>query len=1137
MTLPPRPAFRVPPRCNARAARLLLGAVPALLVSLAALALASAPADPSPHPPVAVRFTLKEPGYVTLVIDDEKGLRVRNLVSETYFPAGDNVAWWDATDDLGRDNDAARHGVYHIPARPVAPGTYRVAGLYRKAVELHYEFSIYTAGNPPWPTKDHTGGWLANHTPPNSAASVSADRAPGGKPLVLLGSFVTEGGDGIAWVDLDGRKLGGKGWLGGVWTGAQFLACDRGREAEPDVYAYAGAAWSTTTDPKKSTDNTGEIRLTALMRKGDKHADRPVLKYTFTLPADVGRAPGGDNKYGSQMGGLAAHAGLLVFSLPHLNQLVFVDAKAKQALGAAAAEDPRGVAFDAQGRLLVLSGVKLCRYDVPAALQPTVKLPPPRVVVAAGLDDPQQLALDSAGNIYVSDHGGSHQVKVWAPDGRPLRAIGTAGPPRAGPYDPNHMNNPAGLTVDADNRLWVTENDFQPKRVSVWTLDGKLLKAFYGPAEYGGGGRLDHQDKTRFYIRGMEFKLDWDKGSSQLAAVLFRPAPGAASLPGGPPELPIYVAGRRYFTNCYNSHPTNGAPVGVIWLERSGVAVPVAAFGAAHNWDLLKTDAFKPRWPAGVDPTKDRNQNPALFLWYDLSGDGQPQPDEVVMIKKKPGGITVMPDLSFVAARSDDLAVRLRPLRFTAQGVPVYDLAAAETVASGAQPPRSSGGDQVLAADDGWAVLTVAAKPFAPESVGGVCKGAAVWSYPSVWPGLHASHESSKHEFAGELIGTTRLLGGFIRPKGSQVGPLWAINGNMGNMYILTADGLFVATLFKDVRQAPLWSSFAAAQRNMDVTDTSLHDECFWPSITQTPDGKVYLVAGDPHIVRVDGLGTLSRLPPAEVRVTAADLEAARAWVVESEAGRQRALGPKVLKVAIRADAPVVDGKLDDWAGADWAQIDTSGTKAWFNSKSKPYNLAAAVAVSGDRLYAAFKTDSANLLANTGEDLKALFKTGGALDLEIGTDARADPKRTCPAAGDVRLLVARAGAKTVAVLYRPVAPGAGGERIAFSSPQRTIMFDRVDDVSREVTFASTVEKDKDGWVTAAYYEISCPLAVLGLKPEAGRTIRADLGVLRGNGVETVHRVYWSNKATAITADVPSEAELAPHLWGQWTFAP
>jgi len=48
-------------------------------------------------------------------------------------------------------------------------------------------------------------------------------------------------------------------------------------------------------------------------------------------------------------------------------------------------------------------------------------------------------------------------------------------------------------------------------------------------------------------------------------------------------------------------------------------------------------------------------------------------------------------------------------------------------------------------------------------------------------------------------------------------------------------------------------------------------------------------------------------------------------------------------------------------------------------------------------------------------------------------------------------------------------------------------------------------------------------------------VRGDIGVLRGDGAQTLQRVYWNNKATAITSDVPSEAELTPELWGKWTF--
>ena len=205
--------------------------------------------------------------------------------------------------------------------------------------------------------------------------------------------------------------------------------------------------------------------------------------------------------------------------------------------------------------------------------------------------------------------------------------------------------------------------------------------------------------------------------------------------------------------------------------------------------------------------------------------------------------------------------MRYVPQRFTAAGAPVYDLAVAETLVEGAQAPTSSGGDQALVDPSGWTILTVAPKPFAPQSLGGVFRGQPRWSYPDLWPGLHASHESPPPDRPGELIGTTRLLGGFVTPRAGDAGPLWAVNGNQGNIYLFTADGLFVAELFHDVRRGRSWA-MPTAQRGMRLNDLSLHDENFWPSITQTGDGEVYLVdGGRTSLVRVDGAG--ANPPPA----------------------------------------------------------------------------------------------------------------------------------------------------------------------------------------------------------------------------------------------------------------------------------
>lgn len=1076
---------------------------------LALSALGKEPLAPLPssapvaeHPPIAVPFTLAEPGLVTLVIEDAQGRRVRNLVSETPFPAGRNVAWWDGMDDLGRDTEAARHGLYHVPGNFVAPGTYTVRGLTRKPLDLRYEFALYNAGTPAWTTKDGPGGWTTNHTPPRSVIAVPASRSRDGKPMLYIGSYVAEGGHGLIWVDEQGRKQGGEGWLGGggAWTGAQWLARDAGAEADAKTVAYAGAAWEK------------EVRLVRLTT-GE---DRPLFKPFITRPDEV------------KLAGLAVHDGLLVCSLSSHGELVFVDAggpegKDARELGTAELKGCGSLGFDRKGRLLAIVGRQLVRYQLKERPSGRVVLPAPQVVVK-GLEDPQQFTVDENGDLYIADRGASHQIKVFAADGTLRRAIGRPGAPKAGAYDPDHLNNPCGVAIDGQRQLWVCEEDYQPKRVSVWSLEGKRLRAFYGPSGYGGGGTLDPQDKTRFTLGGMVFRIDWKSGTDRLETVLFRseslegiPSGGHAD---GLPEMPHQAGGRRWYSNWHNSSPTNGANLVAIWREQDGVAIPVAGLGDAHNWKLLKSEAFKSRWPAGRDPQGDHWRNRAFFAWSDANGDGRAQPEEVAMTASSSGGIVIQPDLTALVTRVGGRTLRFKPA--IAGDRLAYDLAAGEPLASGVADPASSGGDQAWAFADGWTVHSLGVAPYSPYSLTGVLKGEPRWSYPNMWPGLHASHEAPVPDFPGQLIGITRLLGPPIAPRGSDVGPILAFNGNMGPMFLMTADGLFVATLFQDVRTGKPWS-MPAGERGMLLNDVAPHDENFWPSITQTADGQVYIQDGArSSLVRVDHLDSLRRLPPQPLAVGAADLAKAREVQTRNELARQQAMGNGTLKVAIGASAPTVDGKLDDWQGHDWAPVDLRGTAANFNSDSRPYSVHAAARVAGDRLHLAWRTTEKELLRNSGADPIAPFKTGGCLDLMLGTDPGADPRRINPVAGDLRLLVTRVKGKTHATLYRAVVPGTA-KAVGFSSPWRTITLDRVDDVSAEVEFGA-----HDG-----QFEVSIPLATLGWKPKPGSAVKADLGILRGDGASTLQRVYWSNKGTAIVSDVPSEAQLTPALWGRW----
>jgi hypothetical protein len=359
-------------------------------------------------------------------------------------------------------------------------------------------------------------------------------------------------------------------------------------------------------------------------------------------------------------------------------------------------------------------------------------------------------------------------------------------------------------------------------------------------------------------------------------------------------------------------------------------------------------------------------------------------------------------------------------------------------------------------------------------------------------------------------VQATRPNGPPVRPTAGEAGDLVALSGEMGAIFLLTMDGLFLQTLGGDERFTPLWRR-TECRRGMLVDGVSFSAEHFHPTITQVKDGAIYMVVGHEHssIVKLEGLESVRRFDFGTVEVSTASVRSRPETLVE----RARKQGRDTLAVAIRDRAPVVDGRLDDWpAETAWADI---------GGRAK-----AAVMTAGDRLYAAFRTGDPEALANAGRDYRYLFKTGGALDLMLGTDPEADRNRQQPVRGDLRLLVTRVEGRTRAVLFRAVnADAPKGREVLYQSPVGKVVFAEVVEVEAQVELA---QKGGD-------FELSVPLKVLGLRPAKGREILGDLGLLRGDGAQTTQRLYWNNFDTNLVSDIPSEARLRPGNWGVWRF--
>ena len=197
----------------------------------------------------------------------------------------------------------------------------------------------------------------------------------------------------------------------------------------------------------------------------------------------------------------------------------------------------------------------------------------------------------------------------------------------------------------------------------------------------------------------------------------------------------------------------------------------------------------------------------------------------------------------------------------------------------------------------------------------------------------------------------------------------------------------------------------------------------------------------------------------------------------------------------------------------------------------------------GDTLYVAYHVDYQYPLENSADSLDTIFKGGPALDLMIGADPNADPRRRDPVPGDIRLLVTQVNKKTQAAVFRAVVPGTK-EPVRYESPVGSATLDQVEDITDKVKLAGgkhaddTGKKDRYGLpVILKYsdYEFSVPLSALGLSPRNGLTIRGDVGLLLGPSGATADRIYWHNKSASMTSDLPTEARLTPNLWGQWKF--
>jgi hypothetical protein len=977
--------------------------------------------------PVKLQYTMPYDGCVTLVIEDEKGRRVKNLVGMAPRTKGKQVDLWDGTDDAGK---------------LVAPGAYRWRGLYHQGIDPTYEASYGTPGTPPWDTGDNTGAWMSDHNAPVVVAA--------GKERVFLGAGGSEAGWALIGVDYAGKRLFGER----KFQGLTDLAVD-----EKYLYGAMNQWWD-----KETPMAVGRLEV----------ADGKYAPFATTPAPQLIVAVAEKGEKGTLVG-LDVTTDRLAVAIAGLDVVRFFEKSTMARLGHVAVPGVGQVAYDTRGTLYAIAGTGIVKV-VGDTVTP---------VVTAGLEQPRGLATDAQGRLYVSDRG-SNQVKLFSADGKLVKAIGVAGGrPVPGKWVANGMANPAGLDVDAQGRIWVAEEMMFPKRISVWSVDGQLLVDYIGPTTYGGmGACVDPDDKTRLFGNGCEFKLDYAANKATVVANLIDD-----NLVG---DL-VKIQGREYFL----------AKRGALYLRQGDAFKPVAQMGSIQVRELAKS-GVPVQAPAGA-------KDWFSYVWSDLNDDRQMQAaecqttlaalnggywggfwlDERFHLYSGPGGYVRQ-------------TVSKIPLKgWTAGGAPIWDIAHLQTIAN-----RDADGPNKLYLASGGTVIVGSPLTCLADD------GTVLWSYGrDMWCDVHGSHNAPVPERDDQFVGTLSCIGKAETP----LGPVFAMNSNMGRLFLMTTDGLLVGSVFQDCRIGPdSWPT--SAKVGSPMGGVTMGGEWFGGYFFKAnKTNEYYLIAGGTsyNLLKLNGLEKMTRLPGGALAFGGRELQAAEKLLQQRAAVAAQA---KALTIARLATAPKVDGKIDEYAKERFV--------AW---SSGNYQVKAAVAADATSLYLAYDvSNDATPMVNAGQDATHLFITGDSVDLQLGTDPAANPKRTEPAVGDLRLLISVVNNQPVAVLYRWKSAGQKQPKV-FTSPWRTYTAEYV----AQLTDAQLGLVRRGNGYTV---EAAIPLATLGFAPQAGKAYKLDLGAIFSDatGTNRAARVYWANKATGLVNDVPGEIMATPNLWGTAT---
>ncbi len=1071
---------------------------------------------------LVIHFEQPVDGKASIVIEDEEGHRTRNLVMGQSFAQGRHELIWDGLDEDGN---------------LVQPGNYQWRAISHPDIDPELLTWFYNPGKAPW-SNEHDAGWLADHS--NPIAATSNDN------YLAFGAPVAESGYNIIILDKNGNKRAHADLSWFVGSGELHLAMDA-----KHLYAFS-EGFPHYGHTAKDKDGREYTRGELILLRWDLNGKR--LPYSgkqgearlrdYRQPANIATL----DRKGFSIGnirGVVFLDGKLFVSLHNENLISILDPDQGEEVGSIEIASPGPIATDGQNLYVLSEQGQVSRITNPtthASAAPlfTVDLSEP--LPTKDRYDAQwpvatALAVGQDGRLIVADNGVDQNIKIYSlENGQAVGELGAEGGRASrGPWNPDALRMPYGMTIDTDGMLWVVENEGVPRRISVWDLEKQsFAKEYLGPTSYGApGAAFDPQDASRWIAAGMLWDVDLASGEAEPVSVLHHkdkkglitgPALGDTSdTVGGVDYQIIHHQGRTFYI-------TNARFLKIFELLPDG---------SGHLWATLGTlDAFQATYPRWAVPEvftqhpmlKDElaaftqvtgayedlriHSKPSpkakeyMILWTDVNGDEIAQVEEM-QVSKDPrqlivtywGNLNFDLDLAFVMKEGSQWFRTELPLHgFLPSGAPDWKLADSLTEAVPIEGYDAIRLQSTMV--DSQNRLLINADPMLAVDE----SGEPLWQMQNKWTGVHGSHLAPLPH-PGLLQGSLSFLG---RAPYDTEGDLTVINGNHGRFFILSTDGIYIDEIFEDVRVA------------LSNNPQRIGGEPFGGYFGQDPATGDYLLQSGHRafqIYRLNGLKQLQR-SQGTLEVSPEQITAAQ------KLQESRQIKPAVLGTAALAVVPR-DAELatpENWP-VDW-------TAEWGDA-SRPFpHVRVKAVIQGNRLHLAYEVKDPSPWLNYGTDSQLLFKSGDAVDFKFATDQNASPTRATPVAGDRRLLMANFQGKPVAVLYDYVIPGSQNP-VTFNSPWRAAKVDKVsviEDANIEIT------KQGDHYSLTA----SIPLVELGLNSlSAEQPLRADFGVIYSDqeGRSNTLRSYWANPATGLVNDVPGETMINPSLWGELRIEP